>query len=152
MKRNDIGRAGGISNKRRRSGVEVAAAIKLYQKLTHIHDHAPRFLCELLSTYLALQQALNIIWFPRPYRQQILPGLKSIDPQRETESESENGAENDKPALGAQPAPVMRKKECWEREEEGDEYEDCVDDAGYINSVSDILFFNIPCSLQMCDL
>ena len=46
----------------------------------------------------------------------------------------------------------MREKECWEGEEEGDEYEDCVDDAGYNNSVSDILSFNIPCSLQMFDL
>ena len=31
LKRNDIGRASGISNKRRRSGVEVTAAIKLFK-------------------------------------------------------------------------------------------------------------------------
>jgi hypothetical protein len=95
-------------------------------------------LSESGNSHLLLQESLDILRLASPNQFQIPASLQRLQPDGETQAKGEGGAEDDQPSLGAEPAPVEWEEQCWKGEEEGDEDEDGVHDAG-CNAVSVLL-------------
>lgn len=75
-----------------------------------------------------LQQRLDKRRLASPEGTEVPTRLEGFDPDGDTEAESKGGADDDEPALDAEPASVVGQEEAGEGEEEGDEDEDGVDD------------------------
>lgn len=58
------------------------------------------------STYLLLQETLDKRGFIGPHMAQGGSGLERFHPDCKTKTEGKDGAEDDEPALGAQPASI----------------------------------------------
>jgi len=87
------------------------------------------WLLVLTMTYLLLQETLNQRRLTSPEHTQVLTGLKGFHPNGNTETKGKGCADDYEPALSAEPASIGGDEEGGEGQQEGDEDEDCVDDA-----------------------